>query len=91
MLKELKLAGEYESDYDRSEALLKVFEKRKIEYIIADEHFKPSIIDYFPNKEFPSKNFLLVNAITDRFMGKGDKSKSPPYKTEIYKIISYEP
>lgn len=92
ILKELKLADEYESDFERTNALLNVFEKRKIKYIIADEHFKPSIIDYFPNKKFPSKNFLLVNTFTDRFIGKGAPDlNGPPYKTEIYKIISYDP
>lgn len=92
ILKELKPSEEYKSDYNRTKALLNVFEKRKIGYIIADEHFKPTIIDYFPDKEFPSKNFLLVNTITDNFLGKGSPSlHGPPYKTEIYKIISYEP
>lgn len=91
VLKELKLPEEYKSDYERAESLLKVFEKRKIEYIVADEYFKPSIVNYFSHNELPSKNFLLVNTITDMFLGKGNESKKPPYTTEIYKVISYEP
>ena len=91
VLKEFKPPNEYKNDYERAYALLNVFEKRKIEYIIADEYFKPTIIQYFSNNELPSKNFLLVNTITDMFRGKGNESKKPPYTTEIYKVISYEP
>lgn len=91
VLKEFKPPNEYKNDYERAYALLNVFEKRKIEYIIADEYFKPTIIQYFTNNELPSKNFLLVNTITDMFLGKGNESKKPPYTTEIYKVISYEP
>jgi hypothetical protein len=91
-IKELKPADEYGNDSVRTEALLNVFKKREIEYIIADEHFKPSIINYFQNKEIPSKNFLLIKTINDRFIGYGSPSlHGPPYKTEIYKIISYDP
>ncbi|OGW24265.1 MAG: hypothetical protein A2X55_04885 [Nitrospirae bacterium GWB2_47_37] len=91
ILKELKPSQEYVSDYERAEALLKVFEKRGIEYVIADEYFKPTLTKYFVNSELPSKNFKLVNTITDMFLGKGADSKKRPYKTEIYKVISYEP
>jgi hypothetical protein len=91
LLNELKTANEYKNDHERADALLRVFKKRKIEYIIADEYFKPTIVEYFPANELPANNFLLVNTITDMFMGKGNESKGRPYKTEVYKIISYEP
>ena len=91
VLKELKPAEEYENDHDRAKALLKVFEKRNIKYIISDEYLRPSIVSYFPNNEYPPNNFLLVNSFTDKFIGKGKYSKNSPYTTEIYKIISYDP
>lgn len=91
VLKELKPIEEYKDDYERAGDLLKVFEKREVEYIIADEYFKPTIVKYFPNNELPLKNFLLVNTIADMFLGKGNESVTPPYKTEIYRVVSYEP
>ncbi|OHB47362.1 MAG: hypothetical protein A2099_07230 [Planctomycetes bacterium GWF2_39_10] len=91
VLKEIRPPNEYNNDYDRAKAMLKVLEKRKIEYIIADEDFKlGGLMCYFPNKELPKKNFLLVDTIDDMFLGRGN-SQTPPYTTEIYKVISYEP
>jgi hypothetical protein len=89
ILKELKPSSEYNSDIQRESSFLEFLKKRKIEYIIADEYFKPAITVYFGGKELPKKNFMLINTIYDSFMGKSDLSLKPPYKTEIYKVISY--
>lgn len=91
VLKEIRLPNEYKNDRDRARAMLNVLEKRRIEYVIADEDFKRGcFMFYFSNNELPKKNFLLVNKITDMFLGRG-LSQTPPYTTEIYKVISYEP
>lgn len=90
VLKELKCAKEYDSSEESARALLKVFKKRKIEYVIACEYFKPELVVYFPDKKLPSKNFKLINTIYDRFYGRHGPTKKNIYVTEIYKIISYD-
>ncbi|MFH1369583.1 MAG: glycosyltransferase family 39 protein [Elusimicrobiota bacterium] len=90
ILKELNVPGDYKSRKESEKAFLDFLNKRKIEYVVADEYFKPVISAYFGGNELPRKNFALVNTINDQFLGRGVISKKPPYKTEIYKIISYK-
>lgn len=100
VLNEIKSPKDYPDSKESATALLNVLKKRKIEYVIADESFKPNLVLFFTNNELPKKNFLLGNTIADNFMGESDqknerqindRQKKPPYLTEIYKIISYEP
>ncbi|MFH1791935.1 MAG: glycosyltransferase family 39 protein [Candidatus Omnitrophota bacterium] len=89
VLGEFKLPGEYADDTERARAMLDVFRKRQIEYIIANRHLKEYIAAYFPGDKLPEKNFLLVGEATDYFLG--DDAAEHPVETEIYRIISYEP
>ena len=86
VLHELSPVADYDNEYERSKALMNVLKKRKIEYIIADEAFKPTIIQYFPNNVFPDKNFMLIDTIKDRYLGCAYGSRGP-CTTEIYKVI----
>ena len=90
VLNELELAADYNNDYERAKGLLNVFKKRKIRYLIADGQFKPFITPYFPENKLPGKNFLLLDTISDYYLGCAYNS-THPCKTEIYKIVSYEP
>lgn len=91
ILKELKPADEYENDYDRANAILDVFKKREIEYIVGSYDFKGFIQRYFSGNELPSRNFGQVNTITNQFLHCGSKPTDPHCNVYIYKIISYKP
>lgn len=90
ILRELKPAEDYPDDYERAKGLLDVFKKREIKYVIADEYFKPTITPYFSDSQLPAKNFFLIDTVLDHCLGCTYDSISP-CKTEIYKIISYDP
>lgn len=87
---ELKRANEYENDYDRAKDLLNFFKNRKIVYIIADECVKKQLITYFPDHRMPLNNFELIDTIEDYYLGSAGIRSKHQFKTEIYKIISYD-
>jgi hypothetical protein len=89
VLGEFRDAGYYKNANERAVALLGVFKRRGIEYIIANGPIKDYIAEYFSGNNLPRKNFTLVASAEDYFLG--EDAALHPVKTEIYRIISYEP
>lgn len=90
ILKEFQPASAYKNDDERSTALLGVLKIRKIEYVIASRYFKEYLSEYFPQRTLPRKNFELVAILEDYFLG-SDSGTTHPMRTEVYKVVSYEP
>lgn len=84
------LSSEVSAEKDRARAILDFLKRKNIEYIIDCNDLKFFIGEYFPGHVLPGKNFALVASIDDFFLG-GGAQDSAPLRTEVYKIVSYEP
>ena len=89
----LKTFKGYSGPSELYAAFLDILKKRNIEFVIGCEHFIWFLEHYSPGGVLPPKNFALVTTIEDPFLGKrqGWGKNKPPYKTRIYRLVSYDP
>ncbi len=95
ILHELKPAYLYANDEERATAIMNVFKKRKIEYIVSStekDYLKDHLADYFPNHKLPERNFKLIQTVDNRSLWSNRFQQGPSchYLIEVYRIASYE-